>query len=64
MMRSIALLLKGSFSEILTQDMSSSFLRPKAKFRIGRTVRSANLRPDYLVENRLNSCPDSDLRKI
>ena len=28
--------------------MSSSLLPPKAKFMIGRTFRSANLRPDYV----------------
>ena len=43
--------------------MSSIFLPPKTKIMIGRTVRSANLRPGYIWrKTALNSCPDSDLR--
>ena len=31
---------------------------------IGRPARSTNQRPGFLTENSLNSCPDSNLKKI
>ena len=49
---------KAFFSEILSQDMSSSCFPPKNKLLISRPVRSANQKHGFLAGNSLNSCPD------
>ena len=54
---------KAFFSEILSQDMSSSCFPPKNKLLISRPVRSANQKHGFLAGNSLNSCPDLGLRK-
>ena len=43
-------MLKAVFSEIQSQDMSSSCFPPKTKLLIGRPARSANQRPVFLRE--------------
>ena len=42
-------ILKSVFSEIWSQDMSSSCVLPKTKLLISRPARSANHRPEFLA---------------
>ena len=54
---------KVSFFWDRSQDMSSSGFPQKNKPMISRPDWLANQRPGFLVENHLNSCSDSHLRK-
>ena len=56
-------ILKAEFSEIQSQDMSSSYFPPKNKPIIRRPASSANQRPGFLWRTNLSSCPNLDFRK-